>query len=85
LHGGGKAHGPVPRDFSFSINEKVRLMAMKSLLTAKLYEERIILINSESIEYPKTKYLNEILAPFKQDKLLFLTDFDIDKNFKLAS
>ena len=65
MHGGGKAHGPVPRDFSFPINEKVRLFALKSLLSAKLYEERIILINSESIEYAKTKYLHEILAPYK--------------------
>lgn len=65
MHGGGKAHGPVPRDYSFPINEKQRLFALKSLLSARLYEERIILIENEDIEFPKTKFLHEILAPYK--------------------
>ena len=62
----------------------MRLYALKSLLSAKLYEERIILIENENIDYPKTKYLNEIIAPYKQDKILFLTDFEENPNFKLA-
>ena len=85
LYKGGKAHGPVPRDFSYPMNEKIRLYALKSLLSAKLFEEKIVIINSESIEHPKTKYLHEILEPYKQDKILFLTHFDVDKNFELAS
>lgn len=82
---GGKAHGSVPRDFSFPINEKIRLLALKTILSARLYEEKIILIDTEKIDYGKTKYLHEIVAPYMQDKLLFLTGFDVDKNFKLAS
>lgn len=65
MHGGGKAHGPVPMDYSFPINEKQRLFALKSLLSARLYEERIVLIESEELEFHKTKFLNEILAPYK--------------------
>lgn len=34
------------------------------MLTAKLYEEKIIIIEDEKLDYPKTKYLNEILLPF---------------------
>lgn len=82
MHGGGKAHGPVPRDYSFPINEKQRLFALKSLLSARLYEERIILIENENIEFSKTKFLHEIIAPYKQDKLLFLTGFEINQYFK---
>jgi len=82
---GGKAHGPVPRDYSFPINEKIRLLALKSLLSARLFEEKIILIDTEELDYPKTKYLAEIVAPFQIDKLLFLTGFETDKNFELAS
>lgn len=52
-------------DYSYPINEKIRLYALKSLLSARLYEEKIILINSEGIDYPKTKYLHEIIAPFQ--------------------
>lgn len=75
---GGKAHGPVPKDYSFPVNEKVRLLALKTLLSAKLYEERIILIDSEHLEFGKTKFLHEIIAPYKQDRLLFLTGFEVD-------
>ena len=85
MHKGGKAHGPVPKDYAYPINEKQRLFALKSLLSARLYEEKIILIESENIEHAKTKFLNEIVEPYGQDKLLFLTDFTIDKNFELAA
>ena len=62
---GGKAHGPVPKEYYFPLNEKIRLQALKSLLSARLYEEKIIIIDTEKLEFPKTSYLNEIMAPFK--------------------
>jgi len=72
-------------DYTYPINEKIRLLALKTLLSARLYEEKIVLIESEAIEHGKTKYLNEIVQPFKQDKLLILTGFEVDKNFELAA
>ena len=81
---GGAAHGAKPRDYSISMNKKTRLVAMKALLSARLYEEKLILIDSEELPFPKTKYLNAILEPYKRDKLLFLTGFDKDANFELA-
>jgi len=54
------------------------------MLSAKLFEDRIVLIESEEIEYMKTRYLNEILKPFMTDKLTFLTPFDADPNFTKA-
>ena len=62
----------------------MRIFALKALLSAKLYEDKIIMIESDKIDYGKTSFLDEIIAPFKNDKLLFLTDFTMDKNFKLA-
>lgn len=82
---GGKAHGPVPKDYYFPVNEKVRLQALKAIISARLYEERIILIDTEKLEYGKTKYLSEIIAPYKQDKLLFLSPFNADENFTKAA
>ena len=55
------------------------------MLSAKLYEDRIVLLDSEEIEYAKTKYLQEILNPYMSDKLTFLTGFDTNKNFELAA
>lgn len=46
---GGKAHGPVPRDLTEKINGKLRLKAINIMMSAKLYEDRIILIDSEEI------------------------------------
>jgi large subunit ribosomal protein L4 len=82
---GGKAHGAKPVDYSFPINEKVRLLGLKTLLSARLYEDKFILIDSEKIDYPKTIFLNEIIAPYKQDRLLFLTPFEADENFTKAA
>lgn len=75
----------MPKDYSISLNEKVRLLGLKTLLSAKLYEEKIILIEDEKLKHGKTVYLNEIVKPYKNDKLLFLTGFQMDKNFELAS
>ena len=71
--GGGKAHGPVPRSLEFPINNKQRLLALKIMLTAKLFEDRLIFVDTEQLEYPKTQLLEAIVAPFKLDKLCFLT------------
>ena len=71
--GGGKAHGPVPRSLEFPVNNKQRLLALKVMLSAKLFEDRLIFVDSEELEYPKTQLLEAIVAPFKQDKLCFLT------------
>ena len=84
--GGGKAHGPVPRSLEFPINNKQRLMAMKIMLSAKLFEDKLIFVDSEELEYPKTQLLEAIVAPFKQDKLCFLTSNEpSNNNFLLAA
>ena len=83
--GGGKAWGPVPRDLTFPINAKVRLLALKSMLSAKLFEDKLVFIDSEALDLPKTQILEEIISPFKNDKLCFLTSANIDENFKKAA
>ena len=84
--GGGKAHGPVPRSLEFPVNNKTRLLAMKIMLSAKLFEEKLIFVDSEELAFPKTQLLEAIVAPFKQDKLCFLTGNDsANNNFALAA
>lgn len=82
---GGVAHGPVLRDLTESMNAKTRLRALKIMLSAKLYEDRLFLIQDEALEYGKTQYLKEIVKPFGKDKLTVLTPFDVDTNFVRAS
>ena len=48
-------------------------MALKIMLTAKLFEDKLIFVDTEQLEYPKTQLLEAIVSPFKMDKLCFLT------------
>jgi len=43
------------------------------MLSAKLYEDKLIFIDSEAIEYPKTTLLEAIVKPYGSDKLCFVT------------
>lgn len=78
-------HGPVPRCLGFPINNKLRLLALKTLLSAKLFEDKVVFVDTEKIEYPKTTFLQEIVQPYGRDRIVMLTPFDMDKNFDLAS
>jgi large subunit ribosomal protein L4 len=82
---GGKSFGSVPKDFKFPLNKKVRLLAMKSLLSARLMEGRIVVLNTLSLETHKTKELNSILKPFKNFSTLILTEKDVSKNVFMAA
>mgnify|MGYP000185562005 FL=1 len=53
--GGGRVFGPVPRDYSFKLNKKLKQLARKSALTYKAKEDAIKVIEDFSMEAPKTK------------------------------
>lgn len=58
---GGHAHGHKPKDFSFHMAKKIRLLALKTMLSAKLAEGKIRIIDSEQVELPKTKVVAKIM------------------------
>ena len=53
--GGGRIFGPVPRDYSFKLNKKVKQLARKSALSYKAIEKAITVVNDLNFEAPKTK------------------------------
>lgn len=53
--GGGRIFGPVPRDYSFKLNKKVKQLARKSALSYKAIENAITVVNELNFEAPKTK------------------------------
>lgn len=55
LVGGGRAHGPQPRDYSFKLNKKVKTLARKSALATKAKNDQIIILEDLKFEAPKTK------------------------------
>ena len=53
--GGGRIFGPVPRDYSFKLNKKVKQLARKSALSYKAKDSAIIVLDALNFEAPKTK------------------------------
>lgn len=64
--GGGVAHGPKPRDYSYSLPKKVRRLALKMALSLKKEENALIVVDQLSVgEVPKTKKALELLKSLK--------------------
>lgn len=59
---GGVAHGPKPRDFSQKVNRKVRQLAMRSALSLKATEDRMLVLENANLETPKTKAMLAFLG-----------------------
>ena len=66
---GGIVFAPKPRDYSYSVNKKIKRLALKSVLSAKAAEGKIIVVDSIAMEAPKTRefvaFLNAINAEDK--------------------
>ena len=65
--GGGTIFGPKPRDYSYTLPKKVKRLAMKSLLSLSVQEERLVVVEDFSSENGKTKELVAILKNFVED------------------
>lgn len=63
--GGGTVFGPVPRDYSFKLNKKVRASALCGALTRRATESRIFVLDTLDFEAPKTKQVVALLEKFE--------------------
>ena len=78
--------GPQNRDYSFNLNKKEKILALKSALSSKLVEDKVIFIESLEIDNHKTKELNNTLQKFNFESALFIhTGNKVNLNFKMAS
>ncbi len=78
--GGGVVFAPKPRDYSYTTPKKVRRLAMKSVLTSKVKENEIIVVDSLSFEAPKTKEMVKVLKAINADKKALIVTVDADAN-----
>ena len=86
FRGGAVSMGPVNRDYSFNLNKKEKKLALKSALSVKNNEDKIVIIDSFEIKSLKTKQLFIDLKQFDYKSALFIHSEDgLNKNFKLAS
>ena len=83
--GGGRAFGPHPRDYSYSIPAKVKRLALKCALSAKAKEDSIYLLDNLTLESPKTKEMARIINDLGLGgKKCTLILASMDKNISLS-
>lgn len=82
--GGGVTFAAQPADYGQKINKKMSRGAFRSILSELIRQERLIVVESFSIESPKTKLLVTTLNALNLDKVLIVVEKE-DKNLELAS
>ncbi len=82
---GGVALGPKPRDYSYSINKKVKRLALKSALSDKVGSGNIIVLDNLLLESYKTKRMMEILSNLGLDKKTLIVMPEPDNKVKKSA
>jgi len=85
FRGGGTVFGPVVRDHGHSLPKKVRKLAMKSALSAKQADGKLIILDEVKLADPKTKSLIEKLGKLGLSNALIVGGGKIDENFAKAA
>lgn len=86
LVGGGRVFGPKPRDYSFKLNKKVKVLARKSALSYKAKDNDIIVVEDFNFEVPKTKEFVNFAKNLKVvDKKALVVLPNINKNVYLSA
>ena len=81
--GGGVVFGPTPRSYAYSMPRKQRRLAIKSVLSQKLLDEDLIVLDQLTMSAPKTKEFKSLLDSLKiEGKVLVVSD---DKNVQLSA
>ena len=86
LKGGGRVFGPKPRDYSFKLNKKVKVLARKSALAYKAQDNAIVVVEDFNLDAPKTKDFVNIAKNLKVDsKKVLLVLPEVEKNVYLST
>jgi len=82
---GGIALGPKPRDYSFSVNKKVRRLAMKSALSAAVRDDEIKILSGFGLEEVKTKEAANVLKALEVGKKTLIVTPESDRTIYLSA
>lgn len=78
--GGGVVFAPKPRDYSYAVPKKVKRLALKSALSAKVLDKEIIVLDELKFDAPKTKDMVETLANIGAAKKALIVTAEKDEN-----
>ena len=82
--GGGVVFAPVPRDYTFKMNKKEKRIALKSVLTSKVQENKLVILDELKLDEIKTKAMVNVLNNVKAEKALVVLK-DNDANVVLSA
>lgn len=85
FRGGSTVFGPVVRNHSHKLPKKVRQMAMRSALSSKQADGKLIILEDATLDAPKTQDLAEKLAALGWTNALIVTGAEVDGNFARAA
>ena len=84
MRGGGTVFGPRPRSYEQKLNKKVRRMAMRTALSAKQADGKLIIVKEVATDSPKTKELSAKLSKLGWENALIVAGPEVDANFARA-
>ena len=82
--GGGVVFAPVPRDYSFKMNRKEKRLALKSALTSRVQENKLIVVDELKFDEIKTKNFKAVMDNLKVNKALVVLGEE-DKNVVMSA
>jgi large subunit ribosomal protein L4 len=85
FRGGGRAFGPIPRDHGYSLPKKVRKLGLKTALSAKHAEGRLVILEALTLDEAKTKNLRAKFEKLGLANALIIDGSEIDVNVKRAA
>lgn len=77
--GGGVAFAPKPRDYRYTVSKKVKRLAMKSVLSSKVLENEMIVLDTLAFDAPKTKDMVKLLESVKAAKKVLIVTGEKDE------
>ncbi len=83
--GGGKAHGPVVRTHNHDLTKKFRRLALKTALSVKAAEGRLVVLDQAKLDDAKTKALRAKFDAFGWNSVLVIDGTDLDEGFARAA
>ena len=78
--GGGIVFAPKPRSYNYTVPKKVKRLALKSALSAKVQDQEIIVLDELNFDEPKTKEMVKVLGNIKADKKALIVTAEKNDN-----
>ena len=85
MRGGGVAFGPRTRSFAHKLPKKIRLLALKSALSAKQAEGKLVVLDEAKLKEAKTSDLAKLVEKLSWGRALIIDGAEVDANFVRAA